>query len=164
MTSVFPYSTPQDLQYLSAAVPMPVGPEVRPTSLYGIFVAEYPYVAEWMMKAGIAGELNDIQANRTLFIDPLFRPSDRETARRTARACSIDGLVSSHILRSSPIMNLQSRNDYMRVCFETLPNGKSLFGCCPNTCEVVQFDMLADNGVFHVLKPGTLYANMFTSC
>lgn len=108
-------------------------------------------------KAHMQSQMNEDQANRTLFIPTddylvhiapdFFNKMDDGLARQILDASSLRRRINKDILTSSPVCYYTTFNPEMRMYCTNINEITRLNNCV----KVIRFDILLDNGTIHIV-------------
>lgn len=129
-------------------------------SLYDL-IRKHPKMTKFRLiveRAGMAGQLNEEEANFTLFIpldddlrhipESYFRTMDDGQARQILNASTFKTQIDGRLMVSSPVAYYYTKNDQMRM-YVTNINGKTILNKC---AMVVKFDLKCTNGIVHIVN------------
>ena len=108
-------------------------------------------------RAGMKGQLNELQANFTIMIPSdehlnhipveYFNKMDDGLARQILKASSIIRILDKKIITSSPVSYYNTLNQEMRMYITNI-GGKTRINNC---CSIVNYDISLCNGMIHVV-------------
>ena len=106
-------------------------------------------------KANLIGQLNEIQANFTIFVvedkylehfpNSFFDDMDIGLAKDIINCSLLNRKINKDILISSPISYYSTKNSQIKILVTNISNKTKL----NNSIEVIKFDLNLDNGLIH---------------
>lgn len=109
-------------------------------------------------KANMIGVLNEMQGGFTVLVPvdsslshipkKYFECMDIGLAKQIVKACCINGCIDKFLLTSSPVAYYYTLNPDMRMYITNI-GGVTRVNNCAN---IIKFDMIATNGVVHVIE------------
>ena len=142
---------------------------LNPGSLYD-YIYKNPNMKKFrtiVERAGMAGQLNEEEANFTLFIpldqylkhipEAYFINMDDGQARQILNASTYKTQIDGRLLVSSPVAYYYTKNDQMRM-YVTNISRRTVLNNCAN---VVKFDIQCTNGIIHIVD-GLVAPNLDT--
>ena len=128
-------------------------------SVYG-FIHLSPSLSKFrqiIQRANMNGFLNDIQANVTLFVptdealsglpDGYIDNMDDGLARQIVAASTLPQQIDRHLLTSSPVCYLYTKNPEMRMYVTNINSQTRLNNCA----TVTRYDIIRNNGIIHLV-------------
>lgn len=134
--------------------------KINENSLYGFLYRNNTFskFKSIVDKAGMAGRLNNIEANYTLFAVPdshlnhipeeFFQKMDNGEARQIIDASIMDRKIDRYLITSSPVAYYFTKNPNMRMYVTNIRSITRLNDCV----DILKYDISADNGIIHIIS------------
>lgn len=161
MTTLIPVSMSYDLKFMyHIPVSKPeILPKFYPNSLTDVInthkdFRKFKYI---LNLSGMEQYYNDLQSEFTIFVpsdvaisnipEEIFLNMDKSTARAIVKTSTLKRRIPSELLEDSPASYFETTDPVNRIFISNI-SGRTMINNCIN---VVHKDMMAENGIIHVI-------------